>query len=141
MPRIRALLQHVVPVCQHRHFAKTPVFVQNGSVVKCDTIPPVTLDQRRVQIVPVFIAEVALLQAVPDNEPRNFIRQHGIVTGGKPLEASISVERFSADGHNIGAVRRGRGHPQIQTAKLLTAWTELVSFFRDDVNNALALLS
>ena len=107
MPRIRAFLQHVVPVRQNGHSAKTLVLVQNGSIVKRDAIAPVTLDQRCDQIVPVFIAEIALLQAIPDDEPRNFIRQHGIVTGGKPLEASISVERFSADGHNIGAVRRG----------------------------------
>ena len=107
MPRIRAFLQHVVPVRQNGHFAEIPVFVQHGSIVKCDAIPPVALDQRRVQIVPVFVAEVAFLQAVPDDKPRNFIRQHGIVAGGKPFEARVGVERFSADGHNIGAVRRG----------------------------------
>ena len=140
MPRIRAFLKHVVPVCKHRHFAEAPVFVQNGSIVKCDTIPPVTLDQRRVQIVPVFVAEIALLQAVPDDKPGDFICQHGIVSGGKPLEACVGVERFSADRHDIRAVRRGWRHSQIQTAELFAARAKFVAFLRDDVNDALALL-
>ena len=107
MPRIRAALQHVVPVRQNGHFAEIPVFIQHRSVVKCDAVPPVAFDQRRIQVIPVFIAEVALLQAVPDDKSRYFIRQHRIIAGGKPFEARVGIERFSADGHNIGAVRRG----------------------------------
>ena len=141
MPRIRAFLQHVVPVRQNGHSAKTPVFVQHGSIVKRDAIAPVTLDQRCVQIVPILIAEVAFLQAVPDDKPRNFIRQHRIIAGGKPFEARVGIERFSADGHNIGAVRRGWRHTQIQAAELFAARSKFVTFLWDDVNDTLALLS
>ena len=81
------------------------------------------------------------MQAVPDDKPRNFIRQHGIVAGGKPFEARVGVERFSADRHDIRAVRRGWRHSQIQTAELFAARAKFVAFLRDDVNNALALLT
>ena len=140
MPCIRAFLQHIVPVCQNGHSAKTPVLVQDGSVVKRDVISPVALDQRCIEIVTILIAEVSLLQAVPDNESGDLICQHGIIPGSKPFEPRVGVEGFSADGHDVRTVRRGRGHPQIQTAELFTARTELVAFLRNDVNDALALL-
>ena len=68
-----------LPVREDGHLREIAVFVGNGGVIESDPVPPVALHQGGIQVVLILIAEVPLLQRVPDNEPGNLVRQDGVV--------------------------------------------------------------
>ena len=136
----RLFKQNIVPVGNDGHFLEHPVFIHHGGVVKGDPVAVVALHQRGVQIVFVLLREILLLQGVPDDEPGDLIRQHGVVPRRQLLYSGIGVQCPTADSHDVGAIPRGRRQAQIQAAQLLTVGAELVAFLGNDAYHTLALL-
>ena len=80
--------------------------IHNGTVIKGDAVPLIDFYQRGVQSALVLFAQVLFLQRKPDDELRDLIGQHRVVTGGNVLELGIGVQRFSPNGHEVGTVLR-----------------------------------
>ena len=80
------------------------------------------------------------MQGIPDDEPGDLVRQHGVVPRRQLLYSGIGVQCLAADSHDIGTIPRGGGQAQIQAAQLLAVGAELVAFLGNDAHHTLALL-
>ena len=109
----RPFQQDIVPVGDDGHFLECSVFIHHGGIVKGDPVAVVALHQRGVQIVLVLLREILLLQGIPNDEPGNLVRQHGVVPRRQLLYSGIGVQCPTADSHDVGAIPRGGGQAQI----------------------------
>ena len=134
------LVQHIVPVGDDRHFLEAAVLVYDRGVVEGDAVAPETLHQGTVQVILVLIGEVALLQRIPDDQMRNLFGKDAVVTGRQVFEPRVGIQRFAPDRHDVRAVLRRWGKPQIQPAELFAEGPELMPLLGDDEDHPLALL-